>query len=58
VDDFAAGKIKICMVLIQEISAVCRVCGCTEWNACEGGCRWVEKDLCSACALVKAKKSK
>lgn len=27
----------------------CRVCGCT-WNTpCEGGCFWVEDDLCSAC---------
>lgn len=28
----------------------CRVCGCTEERACEGGCSWVEPDLCSACA--------
>ena len=27
----------------------CRVCGCTEDNACEGGCSWVEEDLCSKC---------
>ena len=28
----------------------CRVCGCT-WNSpCEGGCYWVEEDLCSKCA--------
>lgn len=27
----------------------CRICGCTEDNACEGGCSWVEEDLCSAC---------
>lgn len=28
----------------------CRVCGCT-WNTpCEGGCYWVEEDLCSKCA--------
>lgn len=27
----------------------CRVCGCTESNACEGGCYWVEPDLCSRC---------
>jgi ParB/RepB/Spo0J family partition protein len=31
---------------------VCRVCGCTEDNACEGGCSWVEADLCSSCAPV------
>jgi hypothetical protein len=29
---------------------VCRVCGCTDDNACSGGCWWVEEDLCSACA--------
>lgn len=28
----------------------CRICGCT-WNSpCEGGCYWVEYDLCSKCA--------
>lgn len=27
----------------------CRVCGCTDARACEGGCWWVEADLCSAC---------
>lgn len=28
----------------------CRECGCTDNNACEGGCYWVEDDLCSSCA--------
>ena len=27
----------------------CRVCACTELNACEGGCSWVAEDLCSRC---------
>lgn len=27
----------------------CRLCGCTEHNACEGGCSWVSPELCSAC---------
>lgn len=27
----------------------CRVCGCTDMRACDGGCEWVELDLCSAC---------
>lgn len=27
----------------------CRICGCTDDNACEGGCTWVEDDLCSNC---------
>jgi len=28
----------------------CRVCGCTWDHVCEGGCYWVEEDLCSKCA--------
>jgi hypothetical protein len=32
----------------------CRVCGCTDDEACDGGCEWVDDpqggDLCSACA--------
>ncbi|SDU42173.1 hypothetical protein [Jiangella alkaliphila] len=27
----------------------CRECGCTDDDACEGGCSWVEPDLCSTC---------
>lgn len=35
----------------QEIATPrCRVCGCTDDNACPSGCYWVESDLCSACA--------
>lgn len=30
-------------------SQYCRVCGCTQDDPCEGGCYWVEEDLCSAC---------
>jgi hypothetical protein len=28
----------------------CRVCGCTEIDACENGCSWSKQDLCSTCA--------
>ena len=28
----------------------CRVCGCTDDNACTGGCWWVDDGLCSSCA--------
>lgn len=31
----------------DEALRVCRVCGCSEFNA--GGCAWIEEDLCSAC---------
>jgi hypothetical protein len=27
----------------------CRMCGCTNDNACEPPCHWVEPDLCSSC---------
>jgi hypothetical protein len=27
----------------------CRVCGCTDDHACEGGCVWIEPNLCSRC---------
>lgn len=35
----------------------CRVCGCTDLEACDGGCVWVEDpegldDLCSNCLEV------
>ena len=29
----------------------CRVCGCTDRFGCEGGCHWVERDLCSGCRV-------
>ena len=28
----------------------CKYCGCTDDYACEGGCSWVAKDVCSKCA--------
>jgi hypothetical protein len=28
----------------------CRECGCTQENACPGGCSWSEPGLCSRCA--------
>ena len=33
----------------------CRICGCTDWNACiepDGyPCCWIEENLCSNCAF-------
>lgn len=34
----------------------CRVCGCTDFRACPGGCSWVEDDLCSACYVPSRKR--
>lgn len=30
----------------------CRVCGCTQVDACLGGCSWVDDDLCSTCGAA------
>lgn len=27
----------------------CRICGCSYFFACPGGCYWIADDLCSAC---------
>lgn len=34
------------------LPGTCSQCGCTDDNACAGGCSWVDEDhtLCSACA--------
>lgn len=36
---------------VAFLSGICRVCGCTDDNACEEGCIWVDKEhtLCSTC---------
>jgi len=40
------------------VDATCRVCGCTEDEACIGGCWWVEENadgyLCSACVEAES----
>ncbi len=33
----------------------CRGCGCTDLEGCDGGCEWVEDDLCSNCAGAQPK---
>ncbi|MFP4538718.1 MAG: hypothetical protein ACLFPA_10500 [Dichotomicrobium sp.] len=34
----------------SRLGPVCRVCGCTEHDACPEGCGWAEADLCTSCA--------
>lgn len=36
--------------ITMQKAAICRSCGCSDFFACEGGCSWVEPDLCSSCA--------
>jgi hypothetical protein len=33
----------------ETTERACRHCGCTEMDACPGGCAWVSADECSAC---------
>lgn len=30
----------------------CRICQCTEKDACAGGCAWEESDLCTTCSCM------
>ncbi len=45
-------------VFIDEAFIICRDCGCSDHNACLGGCGWVEEDLCSSCVIINANKKK
>jgi hypothetical protein len=31
----------------------CRACHCTRADPCPGGCFWVERTLCSQCAMMR-----
>lgn len=39
-----------------SVGLVCRSCGCSETDACAGGCEWVDgvDDLCTACLPSEA----
>ena len=44
-----SGKVLHKKETVQE-HRICRVCGCTDFSPCPGGCAWVQPDLCSSCA--------
>jgi len=51
------GAVPICARCDAKVARLegepvrtCRVCGCTDELACEGGCAWAGADLCSRCA--------
>lgn len=47
---FRPGDLLIVEVVeALRLEGICRVCGCTDEEGCEGGCEWVEPDLCSKC---------
>lgn len=37
------------MPVVSIDERACKHCGCTEFNACPGGCAWVSADECSEC---------
>ena len=40
------------LTTLQPAPGYCRICGCSQWNACEtdaGSCGWSEEDLCTGC---------
>lgn len=47
------GDVLIELLELYRAGGVCRVCGCTEYSACEdddlGPCSWAEPGLCSHC---------
>ena len=44
------------LTTLVSVAGHCRVCGCSQFNACIGDdgqpCSWAEADLCSACAAL------
>jgi hypothetical protein len=39
-------------LLEQVVADHCRLCGCTQDAACEGGCGWAAEELCTSCVEV------
>lgn len=58
---FEEGSFFVCSEKICQEQRFCKVCGCTEEQACQtitGTCSWVEGDripgdLCSACLVLR-----
>ena len=54
VDPVDVTKVLGCLETWEVAGPRCRLCGCTDHQACPGGCSWVEdpaelSDLCSSC---------
>ena len=46
-------KLERLAELTEDVKVrVCRKCGCKDYRACDGGCYWVEDDLCSKCVEI------
>jgi len=44
---------KLAEITIHDGEKKCRVCGCDWFHAYQGGCYWVEEDLCSSCTELQ-----
>jgi hypothetical protein len=40
------------MPIPSRLGRICRTCGCSHYDPCEGGCGWAELDLCTGCATA------
>ena len=49
---------RACLSMVLTPLHTCRECGCTDDSPCEGGCSWVEHDLCSRCLVKQIPNSK
>lgn len=49
--DLNAGQAREGLELTTE--QTCRICGCTDARACEGGCSWLLRGICSKCITDK-----
>lgn len=46
---FDGNKNPSYIPIIEMRVVKCRVCGCTDENACPGGCSWANRDICTSC---------
>lgn len=51
---WAERRLELEMEEVPLYDDLCRLCECTDYSACEGGCWWVEGDLCSSCDKLRA----
>jgi hypothetical protein len=51
------GRVIYDLLKLAGVRA-CRTCGCSEEDACEGGCSWVGPNLCSSCIPTKPPRRK
>lgn len=51
----AEAIVQFFTTLADCAEPTCRECGCTDDHACDGGCCWVEEDLCSSCVEVESR---